>query len=166
MAISTFYQLFSLFFARSHPTRKLDDSLERFKRRTVLKGAVASFLMLGLGRQNFLLTNNRREKILRPTLHLDDFAQQIGDRFYVMHGSHFLGVVNLDVATDRSRALRKPLQGMSECFSLSFQGAKHLEIPQGNYTFVNLKLGLFELFIVPAMPTEYEYRCIAIVNRI
>jgi hypothetical protein len=49
---------------------------------------------------------------------------------------------------------------------LAFCTANGLEIAQGNYTFAHSKLGLFDLFIVPAQSVTHEERYIAIINRI
>jgi hypothetical protein len=93
------------------------------------------------------------------------FAEHVGSRFRVFHGTEALLELELFKVAD----LRSPWQGETPAgkrapFSLLFRGQKAPWLVQHVYRLEHDRLGSLELFLVPVGPDESGMRYEAIFN--
>lgn len=130
----------------------------KIKRRDFILATLVGLTGVGLQATGLLPLRAFMRKRSIADLHFVDFDALRGERFQLFGPGGQPDIVQLDVV--------KPSTRSQACFSLAFCAAKGLDIGQGNYTFAHPKLGLFDLFIVPAQSVTHEERYIAIINRL
>jgi hypothetical protein len=135
-------------------------------RRRFLLGAASSFAGVGLWASGLLPVAGFAPQRSIADLHFADFNTLVGEHFRFYSPARLPITVQLVAVKNRAIQAANIASPRQELFSLAFSAPRDQMITQGTYSFAHSKLGYFDLFIVPAQPTEDEERFIAIINRI